>query len=247
MNAAMPAQACQMNSFIGGQQLNGAFFNIGDSLAIVIFAPFFENVLYPGWAKLQRKDVSLGQKLMLGLAVAGASNVAAAILEASRRAAPLMKHSAYTECGPKHTYMNDISAFWMFIPFTLVGFGEILVMPSMYFYAYKAAPPKVRATIQAFNLVAQGCISGAFTGALQLAFMPNDINTGNLNIYYYVNIASALLGIVLYVAFRCHAGSSRIFAQPPAFQSSFAQLAESTSSFRHSEVQSFSLHPTRTS
>merc|ERR1712014_349434 len=125
----------------------------------------------------------------LGLCVVGASNAAAAFLETQRKAAPLMDKRPYTNCGPKNTYMNEISAFWMLIPFTLVGFGEILVNPTMYFYAYSAAPPKVRATIQAFNLVAQGCISGALTGALQLAFMPDNLNKGNLNIYYYVNIA----------------------------------------------------------
>jgi len=152
-----------------------------------------------------------------------------------------------TDCGPKGTYMNDISSFWMFFPFALVGIGEILVMPSMYYYAYEAAPKKVRATIQAFNLVAQGSLSGAFSAALQLAFVPDDLNKGNLNIYYYVNIAVAVLGVALYAIFRRFAGSSRDFvrgaSQPAA--TSFRDLAEATTSFRRSEVASFSSHPTR--
>jgi len=246
MNAAMPAQACQMNCFIGGNnQLNGAFFNIGDALAIMIFAPLFENVLYPVWARIQGKDVSLGQKLMLGLLVVAASNAVAALLEWQRKASPLMSNRPYSKCGPTDpstglpdTYMNELSAFWMFLPFMLVGFGEILVMPSMYFYAYSAAPKKVRATIQAFNLVVQGSISGAFTGALQLAFLPDDLNTGNLNIYYYVNIAFAFLGIVLYAVFRRYAGSSRNFVALPD-SNAFEQLAESTASFTQGEVGSF--------
>jgi hypothetical protein len=242
MNAAMPAQACQMNCFLtGNQQLNGAFFNLGDALAIIIFAPLFETCFYPLWARIQGKDVSLGQKLVTGLCAGAVANGVAALFETLRKAAPLMTDRPQTECGPKDTYMNDISAFWMFIPFGLIGFAEILVNPSMYFYVYVAAPKKVRATIQAFNLVSQGCLSGAFTAALQLALVPNNLNKGNLNIYYYVNIAAAILGIALYGIFKRFAGSSRDFVGPPAA----LDLSEVTASFRTSEVASFSRHPTR--
>jgi peptide/histidine transporter 3/4 len=239
MNAAFPSQACQMNCFIGKtQQLNGAFFNVGDALAIVIFAPLFEALLYPLWARIQGKDVSLGQKLMAGLCCAAASNAVAAILETARKNAPLMDNRAFSDCAPDNTYMRNISAFYMFIPFGLVGFGEILVMPSMYYYAYEAAPKKVRATIQAFNLVAQGSISGAFSAALQLAFVPKDLDTGNLNIYYYVNIAVAIVGIGLYGLYRHLVGSSRDFVRG-------INLEEAGSSVHRSLVGSFAQHPTR--
>merc|ERR1719361_1809929 len=98
-----------------------------------------------------------------------------------------------SDCAPDGTYMNQLSAFYMFIPFLMIGIGEIFVMPSMYYYAYTAAPVKVRATLQAFNLVAQGSISNAFTAGLQLALMPDGLNTGSLNIYHYVNAAATFL------------------------------------------------------
>lgn len=234
MNAVFPTQACQMNCFITKtQQLNGAFFNLGDALAIVIFAPLFEACIYPAWKRMQGRDVSLGQKLMAGLCAAALSNGVAAVLEYARKQAPLMDKRPYTDCGPDSTYMNDISAFWMFIPFALVGFGEILVMPSMYYYAYEAAPKKVRATIQAFNLVAQGSLSGAFSAALSTAFVPDDLNTGDLNIYYYVNIAVALLGIVLYAVYRRQVGSSR----------DFVRALQAPGTANPSLVGSFAKHP----
>lgn len=234
MNAAFPTQACQMNCFVGKTQLNGAFFNVGDAIAIVIFAPLFEAFVYPFWAKVQGRGVSLGQKLMVGLVAAALSNVVAAILEFARMAAPLMTDRETSNCAPEGTYMNNISAFWMFIPFALVGFGEILVNPSMYYYAYEAAPKKVRATLQAFNLVAQGSITGALTAALQLAFIPDDLNgKGSINNYYYCNIAMAVIGIVLYALYRSQAGSSR----------DFFNLDEAGGSVARSVVGSFAEHP----
>merc|ERR1739841_22417 len=107
----------------------------------------------------------------------------------------------------------------------------------MYYYAYEAAPKKVRATIQAFNLVAQGSISGAFTAALQLAFVPNNLNTGNLNIYYYVNVAVAVLGMALYGLYRHQVGSSRDFVR--------GINLETGSSAHRSLVGSFAQPPTR--
>merc|ERR1719277_43560 len=229
MAAAMPAQACQMNCFYSGDnQLNGAFFNLGDAVAIVIFAPIFDTLVYPMWAKCQGKNVSLGQKLVAGLFCAAASNVVAALLESARKAAPLMTNRPFTDCSPgQDIYMNNISAFWMFIPFGLVGFGEILVMPSMYHYAYEAAPKKVRAAVQAFNLVAQGCLSNAFSAALSRAFVPDNLNKGNLNVYYYVNVVVALVGIALYAVFRRFVGSSRDY-----MSGRLLNLGEATASFR---------------
>ncbi|CAJ1335088.1 unnamed protein product, partial [Effrenium voratum] len=47
MNNAFPSQACQMDVRLGTGQLNGAFYNVADALAIVVFTPIFESCLFP--------------------------------------------------------------------------------------------------------------------------------------------------------------------------------------------------------
>eukprot|EP00930_Biecheleria_cincta_P019315 TRINITY_DN14772_c0_g1_i1.p1 TRINITY_DN14772_c0_g1~~TRINITY_DN14772_c0_g1_i1.p1 ORF type:complete len:500 (-),score=73.12 TRINITY_DN14772_c0_g1_i1:136-1590(-) len=47
MNNAYPAQACQMDTRLFGQQLNGSFFSLGDAFAIILLVPLFETFLYP--------------------------------------------------------------------------------------------------------------------------------------------------------------------------------------------------------
>merc|ERR1719188_2611340 len=81
MNNAFPSQACQMNTMIGGSQLSGAFFNLADALAIILFTPLFESVCYPLVGKCKGSHVRLGQKLVTGLLVAALANLIAAWME----------------------------------------------------------------------------------------------------------------------------------------------------------------------
>ncbi|CAE7884772.1 NPF8.3, partial [Symbiodinium microadriaticum] len=136
MNNAFPSQACQMDVRLGGGQLNGAFFNIADALAIVVFTPIFESCVYPLIARLKGSPVSLGQKMVTGLLVAAVSNFSAAVLEVKRRAAPPLCDVGFSQCAPGYsedglagTRMRDISGFWIFLPYILVGIAEILVNP----------------------------------------------------------------------------------------------------------------------
>ncbi|CAE7196510.1 NPF8.1 [Symbiodinium microadriaticum] len=212
MNNAFPSQACQMDLRIGSMQLNGAFFNIADAFAILVFTPLFESCLYPVIARMKGSPVRLGQKIVAGLLVACSSNLVAAALEIRRRDAPYMCDAEFSQCAPGYTEdglhgtrMKDISAFWIFMPFTLVGIAEILVNPCMYCYSYEAAPMQVRSLLQAINLFFQGSVSNAFTSVVTKLTYPNDLDSGHLENYYYVNAALAVGGILLYfaVARRC--------------------------------------------
>merc|ERR1711908_21839 len=95
--------------------------------------------------------------------------------------------------------MSDISSFWMFLPFTLMGIGEILVNPALMHYSYVQAPEGLRSSVQAFNLVAAGAISNIFTSALSDAMIPENLNDGHIEYFYYANAVCALLGIVIYI------------------------------------------------
>lgn len=153
---------------------------------------------------MKGSPVRLGQKLIAGLLIAAVANMAAAYYEVKRRSSPLMCSVGVSECAPNGIHMRDISAFWMFVPFALIGMAEILVNPCMYYFAYTAAPPKVRSLVQAFNLFFQGSVSNAFTAVAMKATFPNDLDTGHLEYYYFVNVICAFLGVFLYFYFtRC--------------------------------------------
>ena len=134
MNNAFPSQACQMDLRIGKGQLNGAFFNIADAIAIVVITPILESCIYPMVARMKGSNVRLGQKITAGLIIACISNLSAAVLEIYRKQAPALCDAGFSQCAPGYdgisgTRMRDISAFWIFIPFALVGIAEVLVNP----------------------------------------------------------------------------------------------------------------------
>ena len=206
MNNAFPSQACQMDLRFGSGQLNGAFFNIADAFAILVFTPLFESCLRPLIERIKGSPVRMGQKIITGLVIASLSNISAAILEYKRKAAPFLCGDAgfsqcapgYTEDGLQGTRMHDISAFWIFVPFTLVGISEVLVNPTMYCFSYEEAPLEVRSLLQAINLFFAGSVSNAFTAVVSKIAYPNNLDTGNLAKYYFVNAALAVVGIGVY-------------------------------------------------
>eukprot|EP00931_Biecheleriopsis_adriatica_P013926 TRINITY_DN11545_c0_g1_i2.p1 TRINITY_DN11545_c0_g1~~TRINITY_DN11545_c0_g1_i2.p1 ORF type:complete len:680 (-),score=121.39 TRINITY_DN11545_c0_g1_i2:41-1909(-) len=220
MNNAFPSQACQMNTMIGGSQLNGAFFNLADAIAIIVFTPIFESCLFPLIARCQGGPVRFGQKIIAGLVIAALANLVAAILEIQRRSAPFLCDAdvgfskcapGYTDNGAQGTRMRDMSAFWIFIPFGLMGIAEILVNPVMYCFSYEAAPVKVRSLMQAINLLFNGSVSNAFTAVVSQATYPNDLDTGHLENYYYINIFMAFVGLIAYFLMtRCFGGGKEL-------------------------------------
>jgi len=199
VNEAMPSQGCQMNTLVGSSQVNGVFFMLFNALAAIIFTPIFEAALFPALGRAQGSPIRPGQKLVAGLLLAGLGNVAAAALEMRRRAAPLMCSEAVSECAPAGVHMRDISAFWMILPNALLGVAEILVYPCMYAFAYEAAPPRIRSLVQAMGLFFQGCVSTAFTTVALRVLFPDDLDSGRMENYYFLNVAIAVAGILFYI------------------------------------------------
>mmetsp|Transcript_61147 Transcript_61147/g.186659 ORF Transcript_61147/g.186659 Transcript_61147/m.186659 type:complete len:725 (-) Transcript_61147:293-2467(-) len=199
VNEAMPSQGCQMNTMVGGSQMNGVFFRLFNGLSVVVFTPVFEAALLPALGRVQGSPIRAGQKLVAGMLLGALGNAAAAALEMRRRAAPLMCSVAVSECAPAGVHMRDISAFWMILPNALLGVAEILVYPCMYAFAYEAAPPRIRSLVQAMSLFFSGCVSNAFTTVALRVTFPDDLDSGHMENYYFLNTVCVIAGLLLYV------------------------------------------------
>lgn len=194
-------------------QFNGAFLNMFDSGAIIIGTPLLEGILYPMIGRCSRTGkCKLGLKMVCGLLLAAAANFVCAFLEIYRKNQGFLKipsncgvsvptgipNQITGEMGTMPSNMTDMPAYFMCLPFTMIGFAEILVNPTLIGFAYMAAPDRLRSTVSAFNLLATGSLSHAFTATLQSQLFPENPNEGHLETYYYVNAGAGLLGIVLY-------------------------------------------------
>lgn len=208
MSSVFYAEACQMDTRLGSGsnalQLNGAFLNLADSFAIIIFTPLIDRFFVPGVERMLQQKVSLNMKIYAGIAAGIGSQLVAALLEYVRKDAALLdipSHCAPLGADGEHIKMSSINVFWMAIPYALIGIGEVLVNPVLQHYAYGGAPESMRSMLQAFNLFAMGGMPNAISSGISMAtktFTPNNLNNGDLVNVYYINAAFGILGCAFF-------------------------------------------------
>lgn len=203
------SQSCQMDTRLGSganaPQLNGAVFNLADCAAIVIFTPLLDKICIPCLERALGCRVTMNAKIYFGIAIASGSQLVAAFLDYARMSSLTLDIGSF--CAPledgtnQHVPMSAISAFWMGIPYAMVGIGEILVNPVLQHHAYEGAAPSMRSLVQAFNLFTMMGLPSVFSAALNEAtatFTPNNLDDGNLPVVYYINVAIGVVGCGLY-------------------------------------------------
>jgi len=208
MQYSFQQQACQMDVRIplaGDAQFAGSFFMIADCLGIAIATPIAVGWLNPMLEAKLGSYFSHDGKFFFGMVVGGASVTFAAYLEWARRAAPVTDR--LSNCAPEGIQMSDVSAVWMFLPFLMMGIGEIYTNPVIMHLAYSSSSASTRTLAVVATLLVQA-VSTAVFGVQVTAlssFMTNDLNDGHIEYGYYISLALAAL---FYVAF---VRSMRIF------------------------------------
>merc|ERR1719316_70154 len=204
-------QACQMDVRMpwatsdpfGQQQFAGSFFMIADCLGIVIATPIALGWINPGLDKLKGSPLGHGAKYSIGMLFGALSVVMAAYIERMRREMPLLPF--LSNCAPQGIHMSGMSASWMFVPFFLMGLGEIYTSPVLMNLAYTQSPPSMRTLTSATGLVIGGVSTSLF--ALQInalaPYVPNDLNHGHLEFGYYANILVAGFFLIAYLICLC--------------------------------------------
>jgi len=93
------SQSCQMNLHVGSGQVSGAFFNLANCLAIILFIPIVETLLYPFAERLLGRKVAVSEKLMAGFTMAALAMLSAIALELHRRSALVVAPPGWSASG----------------------------------------------------------------------------------------------------------------------------------------------------
>ncbi|KAI9369163.1 PTR2-domain-containing protein [Aspergillus egyptiacus] len=147
-------------------QLNGVpndILNNFNPLALIIFIPIFDHVLYPFLRKIGVKFTPL-KRITAGFCVAGCSMIVACVTQ----------HYIYkkSECGKyANTCLEDgkhspISVWVQVLAYILGGISEILASVTSLEYAFTKAPKNMRSLVQAVAL-----FMNAFSSAIGQAFV----------------------------------------------------------------------------
>jgi len=203
------SQACQMDTRLNRHdedsfQLNGDFFRLALTAGVLISTPLLDGVIYPTFRRVVGGEVSVGLKITMGYLCVMCAQMVASIIETGRRHAPVT--NVESKCAPlrpdgSHIHASSMSAFWMFIPYFLCGVSEVLVFPTLQHVAYEGSPIEMRPLMQAFNAFAAGAMPNAFASVINrslAAFVPNDLNQGNLPMVYAINCGIGVLGICVF-------------------------------------------------
>jgi len=161
-------------------QLNGAFTNLGDCLAIIVGVPIIEGCLFPLLERKRGRRISRKSKFITGFSFAILANASAVLVELLRRQRPFIEgDKGISKCAPPvepPIHMSDISCLYAFIPMILTGIAEILVNPVVYQLAFDEAPKQLMSVVHAFNLVVAGSFSNCITGPLSNLIFPQNSN-----------------------------------------------------------------------
>lgn len=202
------SQACQMDTRADrtdfseeGFQYNGDFFRLANPIAIVSVTPMLDFVFYPLVVKMTGGEVPMSLKVITGFSFAIGAQLVAAMLEYKRRSDPVLdvpSHCApYIQGTHEHVHMSSTNSMYMFIPYAMIGIGEIMVNPVLQHLAYEGAPPEMKSLLQAFNLFAMGALPNAVASVISQALkaqVPNNLNDGNLPVVYFLNSAIGVIG-----------------------------------------------------
>lgn len=196
-------QACQMDLRIpfslSGSQFSGSFFMIADCLGIVLATPFAVNWFNPLLEKKSNGAFGHGAKFVLGMGFAAFSVLLAAHLERIRKVAPVL--GATSNCAPPGVHMSDMGAWWMMLPFFLMGLGEIYTQPVLMHFAYSKSPACMRTLAVVLSLVIGAVSNALFTVEISALspYVPNDLNQGHLEYGHYANVALGGVFCIVYV------------------------------------------------
>jgi len=209
------SSACQMDTRlhkddVDGFQFSGDFFRLANPIAIILWTPILDSVIYPTLKKCLGRDVSAALKITGAYLFAMAAQGTAAMLETIRLGKPVLDFES--RCAPtidgEHVHGSDMNAFWMLVPYAVAGMGEIMVYPVIQHLAYQGAPVELKSLMQAFCLFTMGALPNAVASAISQGlstWMPNNLNEGNLPLAYLVNCSICLLGLTLFWTTWCRA------------------------------------------
>lgn len=116
-----------------------------------------------------------------------------------------------SSCAPKSEttnagiYMSEFSGYWMFIPYSFMGLGEVMVQPVIFYYVYSMTPRRTQSIIQAVNLVFGGAYPAALVSVCSTLLtknQPNNLNDGHIWKFYVVSLVSLFVGTPLFLLVR---------------------------------------------
>ncbi|EPS69660.1 hypothetical protein M569_05105, partial [Genlisea aurea] len=207
MNTMFVLQGNTMDQHMGRSfEIPAASLSLFDTLSVIFWAPFYDRVIVPAARRFtgHERGFTPLQRMGMGLVISVAAMVVAGVLEVFR-----------LDYVRRHGYYDratiPMSIFWQVPQYFLVGCAEVFTFIGQLEFFYDEAPDAMRSLCSAMSLTTTALgnylstvlvtvVTKATTGEGKLGWIPDNLNRGHLDYFYWLVAGLSSLNFVVYVA-----------------------------------------------
>ncbi|KAI3771305.1 hypothetical protein L6452_02467 [Arctium lappa] len=207
MSTMFVLQGNTMDQHIGPNfKIPSASLSLFDTLSVIFWAPVYERLIIPTARKYTRHERGFTQlqRMGIGLGISIFSMIAAGTLEVVRLNYVRRNNLFEAETIP-------MSIFWQIPQYFLIGCAEVFTFIGQLEFFYDQAPDAMRSLCSALSLttVALGnylstvlvtVVAKVTTKNGKMGWIPNNLNKGHLDYFYWLLAVLSLLNMLVYVA-----------------------------------------------
>ncbi|KAI6675284.1 hypothetical protein NL676_003190 [Syzygium grande] len=205
-------QATQMDRRLGSTsfKIPAASYVVFLMLSLTIFIPIYDRLIVPFLRRLTGKEggITLLQRMGIGLFFGVLTMLVSAIVEERRRSIALTKPTLGEY--PRRGAISSMSALWLIPQFALAGLTEACASISLIELYYKQFPENMRSI--AGSLYYCGMAGSSYLSTLLISivhkntkgaeggnWLPEDLNKGRLDYFYYLIAVLEFLNLVYFL------------------------------------------------
>ena len=198
-------QALQSDRRVGNThfKIPAASYAIFSMIGLTIWIPIYDRIIVPKLQRLTKKEggITILQRMGIGMILAIFTMIISGIIEDKRRYLALSRPVGLEQ---RRGAISSLSGLWLIPQLSLIGFSEAFTIIAEVEFYYKQFPENMRSIGGSLTFVGfaiSNYLSGflismvhRFTkGASTGDWLPEDLNKGRLDYFYYLVAALGLL------------------------------------------------------
>ncbi|KAF9624721.1 hypothetical protein IFM89_013259 [Coptis chinensis] len=202
MSTMFVEQGMTMDTAIGSFTIPPASLSTFDVISVIVWVPLYDSILVPIARKFTGKERGFSelQRMGIGLFISILSMMAAALVEIKR------VNLAHQDVPVRMTIL------WQIPQYFLIGAGEIFTFIGQIEFFYDQSPDAMRSLCSALSLLTTAL--GNYLSSLILTivtslttkggnpgWIPNNLNKGHLDYFFWLLAGLSFLNLVIYVFF----------------------------------------------
>ncbi|KAL3819363.1 hypothetical protein ACJIZ3_005268 [Penstemon smallii] len=197
-------QALQSNRHLGNSkfQIPAASYIVFGMLFLALWVPFYDRILVPFMRKITKQEggITILQRMGVGIFITIIESLVGALVEERRRTLALRHGGA----------ISSMSAMWLVPQLALGGLAEAFNAIAQLEFYYKQFPENMRSIAGAFYFCGNAISSYVYSFLISLVhrategassgnWLPEDLNKGRLDYFYYLVTVLCALNFVFFL------------------------------------------------